>query len=309
MAVVRHKSSDSNQDEVFGKHRKTSMAGTIIFGIDVEGASENSAGFAQYAGKLFEQLNVPATWYLTGLTLERYPDVFRRFEGHELIELQAHTYNHILLKTVLIQVPEGRVVHGSKDWFMKRGGSPEEIDCDLGRCQDVFRNVLGRRATALTGPWGYYRGLRDRPDLLEIVDKHGFEILRTFGRDEFDGNPVPLEWQPFFYEVQGFPHILEAMLHDYQDDFYWQAFADHAQGESYLDHLRSVAHTVAEKDLTWSLASHDHGCATREGFEKKGSWWRGIIEYAHQLGIRFLPVSKFYEETVKKGGKRQSVSP
>jgi peptidoglycan/xylan/chitin deacetylase (PgdA/CDA1 family) len=272
------------------------MAGTIIFGIDVESASEHSAGFARYGRALFEELQTPVTWYLTGKTLERYPQVFRDIEGRSLVELQAHTYSHILLKTVLMKIPEGLCIHDSRDWHFVPGGSIQEIDEDLDKCQRVFEEALGRRATALTGPYGYYRGLGDRPDLLEIVHRHGFRILRTFARNEDDGQPVPLDWRPFFYRVQGFPDILECMVHDYQDDFYWQAFAQPKEGESYAEHLKDVARQVAERDQTWSLCSHDHGCATPEGFEKKGQWFRQIIEYAKGLGIRFLKVSDYYEE-------------
>jgi peptidoglycan/xylan/chitin deacetylase (PgdA/CDA1 family) len=271
------------------------MPGTILFGVDVESASDASAGFAQYAEELFRELNTPVTWYLTGKTLELYPDVFRRLKGHPLIELQAHTYSHTLLKTVLTQLSEGRPIGPATKWEMTRGGSVEEIDRDLGKCQDVFEKVLGRRAAGLTGPWAYYRGLGDRPDLLEIADRHGFKILRTFGRDERDSQPVPLEWQPFFYEVQGFPHILEILIHDYQDDYMWRSFARPEAGESYLDHLKQVADGVAQRDLTWSLCSHDHGCQSRETFEKRGSWFRGIIQYAKGLDIRFLTASQFYQ--------------
>ena len=276
------------------------MPGIIIFGIDVEKASKDSVGFTKYAAKLFQKLNIPVTWYLTGKTLECYPDTFRKIGSSEFIELQAHTYNHILLKTILMRIPKGRRIHGSSGWYIKRGGSLKEIDADLRKCQLVFQDVLGRHATALTGPWGYYRGLGDRPDLLEIVHRHGFKILRTFARNEQDSQPVPLEWQPFFYKAQGFPEILEYTIHDYQDDFCWQAFTRPKKGESYVNHLKEVARKIAKENLTWSLNSHDHGCATREGFEKKGNWFRAVVEYAKSLNIRFLSVTEYYEEMCLK---------
>lgn len=278
------------------------MAGTILFGIDVETADENAVGFARYALELFHELETPVTWYVTGRTLELHPQPFLAAEESELIELQAHTYDHILLKTVLVQVPEGQVIHNSTDYFMKAGASIDEIEDDLKRCQLVFANVLGRRATALTGPWAYYRGLGDRPDLLEIVDRHGFRVLRTFGRDERDGQPVPLGWQPMFYRVQGYPHILEILIHDYQDDFYWREFVKPGPGEEYIDHLKAVAERAAAEDLVWSLCSHDHGCATRGGFGLKGTWYRELIEHARGLGIRFLQVTPFYEEMLAAQG-------
>lgn len=281
------------------------MAGTILFGIDVETANENAAGFVEYAVPTFRELGIPVTWYVTGKTLERYPEAFQAVEaGDTPIEIQAHTYSHMLLKTVLVQVPEGQIIHNSTDYFMQRGASNAEIDDDLGRCQAAFERVLGRRATALTGPWAYYRGLGDRPDLLEIVHRHGFHILRTFGRNERDGQPVPLEWAPFFYRVQGFPDTLEIFIHDYQDDFYWREFVKPGPDAKYVDHLKEVARRVAAEDRVWSLCSHDHGCATREGFEQKGAWFREIVRYALGLGIRFMAVSPFYAERVAAQGAR-----
>lgn len=272
------------------------MPGTILLGIDVETASENAAGYARYGAEMYHELGVPVTWYVTGMTLELYPEEFKRVDASGLIELQSHTYSHMLLKTVLMQVPDGLCIHDSTDFYMGRGGSNEEIDEDLGRCQRVFLDVLGRPATALCGPWGYYRGLGDRPDLLEIVDKHGFRILRTFGRNEKDAQPVPLGWQPFLHRVQGYPQMLEVLIHDYQDDFYWRDFTRPGPGDHYTDRLRQVADRVAAEDLVWSMASHDHGCGTREGFEQKGVWLREIIRYSQDKGIRFLSASDYYEE-------------
>jgi peptidoglycan/xylan/chitin deacetylase (PgdA/CDA1 family) len=273
------------------------MPATILFGVDVETASEDARGFAKYAAELFHDLECPVTWYLTGKTLEMFPDEFTRVAKDGcFIELQAHTYGHMLLKSVLMQVPEGRTVHGKTDWYYEPAGRFDEIDQDLRRCQKLFEDILGRRAVALTGPWGYYRGLGDRPDLLELVDRHGFRILRTFARDEHDANPVPIEWQPFFYRIQGYPSLLELMIHGYQDDFYWEALEGPGRDQSYLEHQKRLAERVAAEGLTWSLASHDHGCATREGFERKAAWFRGLIQHAKALGIRFMTATEYFGE-------------
>ena len=272
------------------------MRGTILFGIDVESASDDTLAFVEHAGALFKELNVPATWFVTGGTLEKYPDVFRKVDGEGLIDLQGHTYSHLLLKTVLMQLPDGVTAHGSIGWHMVPGASPQEIDQDLARCQQVFRNVLGREATALTTPWAYYRGLGDRPDLLKIVHSHGFRALRSFGRNERDCQPVPLQWQPFFYKPQGFPDVLECLIHDYQDDFYWEMFAPEEDGKNYADHLRKVADRVAAENLTWSLCSHDHHWNDPESREAKLTWMKGLLEHAQALDMRFLTISEYYRE-------------
>jgi hypothetical protein len=109
---------------------------------------------------------------------------------------------------------------------------------------------------------------------------------------------VPLEWQPFFYRPQGFPAVLEIMIHDYQDDFYWSMFTGEKGPEKYVEHLKSVADRVAEEDLTWSLCSHDHRCATEEGFQGKAHWYKALVEHALGLGIRFLPATPYYNEKI-----------
>jgi len=272
------------------------MPGTVLLGIDVETADENAAGFVDRALPLVDRLDIPVTWYVTGRTLERWPDRFRRAEAHPLVDVQSHTYSHLLLKTIVTRFPPHAAEAFGAPFQMVRGASIEEIDADLDRAQQAFDHVLGRRAEALTGPWCYYRGLGDRPDLLEVVHGHGFRVLRTFGRNEADSQPVPLEWQPFAYAVQGFPDVLEILIHDYQDDYLWEQFAARQPGERYIDHLRSVADAVAARGLVWSLASHDHGCASDDGFERKASWIREIVPYARSLGLRFMTARQYAEE-------------
>jgi peptidoglycan/xylan/chitin deacetylase (PgdA/CDA1 family) len=272
------------------------MPGTILFGVDVESCSESSAGYCRYATELFHDLQVPATWYVTGMTLEKYPREFQEVAKSSLIELESHTYSHMLLKTALYRSGAGPGEFGAKEVEMVRGGSIEQLQADLGRAQRVFQDVLGRTATALTGPWGYYRGLADRPDVLEVVYAHGFRILRTCARCEADSQPVPLEWRPFWYEAQGFPDVLECLIHDFQDDYLWREFGRPAEGERYADHLKRVANRVAAEDLVWSVDTHDHGCETREGFERKGTWMRELLTHAKGLGIRFLKITDYHAE-------------
>ncbi|MCC6442862.1 MAG: polysaccharide deacetylase family protein [Armatimonadetes bacterium] len=278
------------------------MPGTILIGVDVESASEASAGYARYGAEMLAQEATPATWYVTGSTLERYPSLFAELDRAGTVDIQSHTYSHLLLKTVCIEVPPGRTVHGKTDWYIQPGGTNEEIDTDLDRCQKLFEDVLGRRAFGLTCPWNYYRGLMDRLDLLEIVRSHGFRFLRAFGRNEKDGQPTPLEWQPFFYAPQGFGDMLEIFIHDYQDAFYFIQFNALTDARTYPDHLRKVADRVASDNLVWSLATHDHGCADRESFEQKQFWLRELIRYAKSLGIRFMTGSEYYRERIEDSG-------
>ena len=274
------------------------MPGTILLGIDVESAGDHSRGYAEYGTEMYHDLGIPVTYYVTGRVLEMHPQVFAALEGDDLIDVQCHTYDHLLLKSVFMDLPPGIKGHDDKPQYLQRGASLEEIEADLAKCARLFGDILGRQPQGLTGPWGYYRGLQDRPDILEILHNHGFRHLRTFARNERDCQPVPLEWQPFFYQPQGFGEMLELLVHDYQDDFYWRMFARPGPDDTYEAHLRTVARQVADHDLVWSVASHDHGCATRPGFEMKGRWLRDLITYATGIGIRFASAGQYYREAL-----------
>ncbi len=276
------------------------MHGTIMLGVDVESPHEHALGYATYGADLYHELDIPVTFFLTGKVIEAYPDTWRSLEDDPLIHLEAHTYNHLLLKTVCLKVPPGMEIHNSRDYFLKRGASLEEIESDLSQCVQVFRDVIGRPPRGLTGPWGYYRGLQDRPDILDIVASHGFKFLRTFLRDQWDGQPVPLTWTPFFYSPQGHPDILECLVHGYQDDFYWQAYNPSKSESDYPAHLKLLTNEIVKNGWIWSAASHDHGCATREGFGKKASWIREWVRYAKACGVRFLSYEQFYQESLRE---------
>ena len=271
------------------------MSGTVLLGVDVETASESSVNYARLGLDMLAAEDMCATWYVTGKTLEHSPEAFVEADRAECLDLQAHTYDHLMLKSVLVEVPPGASYGGATDWLFRRGGSSEEIDADLARCQQAFADVLGREAVGLTGPWCYYRGLGDRPDLLDIVYARGFRILRTFGRNERDCEPIPLEWQPRSYAPQGMGDVLELMVHGYQDDFTfnWLTGGDR---DAYAAYLRALADRVAAEDLVWSFCSHDHGCETADAFAGKTGWLRETIRYAKSLGMRFLTASQFYAE-------------
>ncbi len=273
------------------------MPGTFLFGVDVESNSEDTRQFCIHAPEIFEKRGVNVTWYVTGRSMELYPDELQKVDKHPLLDVQSHTYSHMLLKTVVIKVPKGRVVHGATDWYLQPCGSLEEIDADLGRCQDIFRKVLGRPSSAMTTPWGYYRGLSDRPDLLAILDRHGFRAVRSYARNADDGQPVDLDIQPFHYSLQGYPHILECPVQFYQDEFYWRQFAAPPDDASYLDALKLMVDEVVERDLIGTICTHDHDFSDAAERANKEGWYGGIIDYALEKGGKFLSISQLYEQT------------
>ncbi len=281
------------------------MSGTILLGYDVESASADSAGFLAGAGPLHDNYETPWTIYLTGQTAEQQAEAIRKVKDNSLLTIGQHTYSHVLLKSVYMMPGDGKPVHNQYPNCFVKGGDVEDIRAEIGQTQRLLADLLGLECRGLTGPWGYYRGLVDRPDLLEILQDNGIQWIRTDARDSRDCQPTPFTAQPHFYTDQGFPDILELGVQGYQDDFYWDRFDDRRHGDSYQDYLYAMLEEVAAKDWVWNICSHDHGTPTKEAFaQTKGAWLGDLIERAKKLGIRFLSPPELYREMREAKGEK-----
>jgi len=273
------------------------MSGTIVLGYDIESASENTMGFLEGAVILHDKFKVPWTIYLTGVTVEKYGDDIRKVVPNPLLTVGQHTYSHMLLKSIYMKPGDGKPIHGAQPNFFRQGGALDEIRREIERTQLIIRERLGVECRGLTGPWGYYRGLVDRPDILQIMQDNGIQWIRTNARDQRDCQPTPFTEQPFFYADQGFPYILELGVQGYQDDFYWERFDDRQHGDTYQHYLLAMLSMVSENDWVWNLCSHDHGTPIKQAFFKtKGMWLEEVIMHAKDIGIRFLSPCELYDE-------------
>lgn len=273
------------------------MAGTLLVGYDIETASDSTRGFLQGAQRLHRELNIPWAIFTTGQTMEARRADLEALADDPLVTPAQHTYSHILLKTVYMQPGDGKPVHGPGLTFLGMGATLEKIEEEITRTQALFQAIYGKPCRGLTGPWNYYRGLCDRPDILAILHRAGLRWLRTYGRDARDCQPVSHDLKPFFYADQGFPDMLECFLHGYQDDFYWDRFDDRRHGPRYEDYLAWAVDNVAERDLVWALDAHDHGTPTVEAFDQtKGAWLRPLFERALARGVRCCGYEEYYRE-------------
>ena len=279
----------------------------MLFGYDVEMASQDSVGFLEGAAELHERFGVPWTIYLTGETVEQCTDAIRTCMQSPLVTVAQHTYSHVLLKSVYMTPGDGRPVHGAAPNFFKAGGTLEQIAAEVARAQRVIRELLGVDCQGLTGPWGYYRGLVDRPDILQILRENGIRWVRTNARDYRDCQPTPFSEQPYFFSDQGFPEILELGIQGYQDRFYWERFDDRSHGDSYQDYLFAMVAETARNGWIWNLCSHDHGTATKREFAEQCGWIADLIVHAKRAGLRFAAPAEIYAD-LKTGARTLTLS-
>ena len=265
-----------------------SAMGTLLIGYDVEwrGDGDVTPRFLEQARSLHDRLGVPATLFIVGQTLERWLPEFMAIAEDPLFDLQQHTYSHQLLKTVYIE--DGRSVR------VVRGVSPEETREEVRRTNELLGTHLGIHCIGLTGPWAYYRGLRDRPDILQVLREEGIRFTRTDGRNERDWHPVTLDLQPYWYDALGFPEMLEIPIHGWHDCVIRAEILGWHDVDGYVASVRPYTDRAAAEDKVFSLCQHDWS-SIRADPQMRAT--ESLIRYARGQGLRVLSYRAYYEES------------
>lgn len=276
------------------------MPGTLLIGYDVEGVikeirekwgkaySDSEAVtriFLTRGAEVHHRYKAPCTLFVLGQALEQNVKHFQELAGDDMFDIQQHTYSHILFKTVVEENTTARVF---------KGGTLQEITQDVRKASSLLRKYLNVDCIGLSGPYGYYRGLSDKPEVLQILQDVGIRFVRTYARNEHDWQPVSFDVQPFWYKPQGFPRILEIPAQDWQDCIYREIHG-WENTEGYLSHLRRSLDYVAKHNLSWSICLHDFS-SIRDDPEM--SIISGLIEHAQKKHVRIMSCKEYYRETM-----------
>ena len=261
--------------------------GTMLIGYDVEwsGDGEVTPQFLEQARALHNRLGVPATLFVVGRTLERWLPQFQANAADPLFDIQQHTYSHQLLKTVYIE--DGKSVR------VVRGVSPEETREEVRKTSALLAEHLGVECIGLTGPWCYYRGLRDRPDILRVLWEEGIRFTRTDGRNERDWHPVSMELQPYWYDALGFPDVFEVPIHGWHDCVIRAEVLGWEDLDGYIESVRPYVERAAAEDEVFSLCQHDWS-SIREDPDMRAT--EAIVRLAQARGLCFATYRAYYEE-------------
>ena len=258
--------------------------GTFLIGYDVEARNVDcTRPFLRRTLEIHEAAGVPATFFLCGRTIELNKEDLRPFAHHPLFDLQQHTYNHVLLKSVCIEDPDEGI-------RVFKGGTLDQIRDEVRRTSDLLRDTYGADCRGLTGPYCYYRGLVDRPDILDILWQEGIRFTRTWGRNEKDWQPVELDVQPFWYAPQGFPAMLEVPIHGWQD-ISLRKTVGWSNVQGFLDGTFPYMDRAAAEGLVFSYCTHDHS-STRE--DPQMHITDSIIRHAKDLGMATTTYATFH---------------
>ena len=191
----------------------------LLLGFDTEGF-KLSSGVDSLDGRIRESLaaldvivsildehQAPATFFIVGQLLDRAGDEYaKRLGQRENFDIQSHTYSH-----------------GS----LKPGGlSLEELDDEVKRTKELIRKFFGVESIGVRGPGGYYRGMQGHPDRLKILWDNGARFIGTDSAGP-PGAVMPAPFvQPYWYEKEGFPELLELPANGFHCTFLLRTIGD-----------------------------------------------------------------------------------
>lgn len=145
--------------------------------------------------KVLNRQHVPATFFTVGLLLEKAGNELALLLGkNPLFDIESHTYSHW------------------KIWKSDQKVSMDTFRDELTKTSDLIFQYFGHRPAGFCAPGNFFRGLRGKKAQLEVLREQGYRFTGTDGQGE---NPLPFPapiTQPYWYDRDGFPDLLELPL-------------------------------------------------------------------------------------------------
>lgn len=244
--------------------------------------AESAARGLEVIARVHEQAGVPATLFLCGRTLVHALDAVERTLATGLFDVQSHTYSHVLFRDVEYAPSPGTAA-------VIPASPPVALAEELATTSDLVRRLLGREVVGLRTPFGFHRGLRDRPDLLALLRENGIRYVSSWLRNEANGNPTP--WvQPFAYAEEGFPDVLELPAQFWLDAI-WFDVHGWDRGREFGEALRAAVDEVADRDLVYGVCFHDW--AVLSAREEETGWIASLLARAEERGVEVTTYTEY----------------
>ncbi|MCI0634439.1 MAG: polysaccharide deacetylase family protein [Actinobacteria bacterium] len=245
--------------------------------------AESTARGLEVIGHVHAQAGVPATLFTCGRTLVHSLEALERAKATGLFDVQSHTYSHTLFRDVEYAPTPGTVA-------VIPASPAVALREELAATSDMIRRLLGHEVVGLRTPFGFHRGLRDRPDLLELLRENGIRYVSSWTRNEENGNPTP--WvQPFAYEDEGYPDILEIPAQFWLDGIWFDTYGWH-DGAGFRAALIGAVDEIVEQDLVYGVCFHEWAALSAN--EEGTSWIRGFLEYALQRRVEITTYTDYW---------------
>jgi hypothetical protein len=149
-----------------------------------------------------QRLQVPATFFITGKTLEVNAKEYRELLADPLFEVASHTWSHKLLRDNALC---GRAVSAAE--------KKEEIF----RSKELIESVFERPCVGLRPAVGFDNAFKGAADVLALVREAGYRYVSSLLWGPDCSMPALIE-EPFHYGADGFADVWELPGHGWHEN-------------------------------------------------------------------------------------------
>lgn len=234
--------------------------------------------------RIHKKYDVDGTVFILGKLLELCNKEIKTILSKYSIDIQQHTYSHILFK---------------KDkWRSNEPASLMEIKNEIKLTKDLIKEYLGVEAIGLTTPVGFFNGLRDEIGILQILKEEGIKFIKSDSRAPENELPGPFIVngklkQPYFYENG----ILELTGQGWHDCII-KGLVPHELPQKIVDNpVDELKYYINDLDfalrnnLVYSPTFHPWSIAMKD---PKGFVIDNLIKFAIKNNVEIISASDFY---------------
>jgi len=149
-----------------------------------------------------KRLEMPATFFITGKTLEANAKEYKALLADPLFEVASHTWSHKLL---------------CDNAMCGRAVSAEEKREEIFRAKALIEEVFEQVCVGLRPAVGFDSGLRGAKDVLALTREAGYKYVSSLLWGPDCSMPALLE-EPFHYGADGFAELWELPGHGWHEN-------------------------------------------------------------------------------------------
>jgi len=152
--------------------------------------------------EVHKRLRMPATFFITGKTLEANVKEYKELLADPLFEVASHTWSHKMLRANV---------------FCGPAASPEEKREEVFRAKELIERVFERPCVGLRAACGFDNGLKGATDVLTLIREAGLKYVSSLLWGPDYSMPAPIQ-EPFHYGADGFADIWELPGHGWHEN-------------------------------------------------------------------------------------------
>jgi peptidoglycan/xylan/chitin deacetylase (PgdA/CDA1 family) len=152
--------------------------------------------------EVHKRLQLPATFFITGKTLEGNPSEYRQLLDDPLFEIATHTYSHRMLRD---------------NPFCGPAVSLEDKRKEIFDGKSTVEQIFGRPCLGIRPGCSFDNALKGAADVLSLVREAGLKYVSSLAWGPDYSLPALLV-DPFSYEADGYADLWELPAHGWHEN-------------------------------------------------------------------------------------------